>query len=103
MKVTIGSKAYFMALDRIPQTVAELAAYYGEKSALFCETVAEYSRYGSMFSKSDFVVPVEDLIDHIKKAKKTGFTVEMDGDDVVISKNRKDGTRVVATYSLIAA
>lgn len=104
MKIVSHSKAYYMALDKIPQVVAELRSYYSKnEDVLFRETVAEYSTSGFMYSKSDFVVTADDVMDHIKRSKKNGFIVEMNGDNVVISKDRSDGTRLVATYSAIAA
>lgn len=104
MQIVSHSKAYYMALERIPQAVAELCSYYSDKNeVLFHERVMEYSKSGSMYSKSDFVATADEVMSHVKRAKKNGFTVELDGDDVVVSKNRSDGTRVVATYSAIAA
>lgn len=100
MNIVRHSEAYYTLLDKIPQVVAQIKQWEGiTNKQLFAETVCEYTRSGSLFSKSSFCVDEDDILDHIKQAKKRAdCTIDVTDASVVITRSVKDGTKFVATY-----
>lgn len=104
MKIEKHSKAFLMAMDKIPQLVAELAEWEGVKKQIIQEEVCQYSSSGSMFGRSLFTIDADDMLDHIKKAKKRiDCTVEFCDNKVTIKRTMSNKEYCIATYTPITA
>ena len=66
MKIELFNKA----IDKIPNVVAQLAAYEEGKEEMILETVCEYSNHGTLWSKSSFVCSEPEMMDHLEQAKR---------------------------------
>lgn len=91
--------------DAICRTVSELAEYYTDNDAQRIKlTVNEYLPSGKLCGISTFAIDADDLLDHVKKAKKrTDCTVTVTDASVTITRTWANGGKYVAVYVPVAA
>lgn len=91
--------------DAICRTVSELAEYYTDNGAQRIKlTVNEYLPSGKLCGISTFAIDADDLLDHVKKAKKrTDCTVDVSDTTVTITRTWENGGKYVAVYVPVAA
>lgn len=85
------------ALDKIPEVVAKMAAHYQEEG-MYIEVVERFTSSGSMYSRDTFVVSEATLLDHVQRAHRKGFDVEVHDTLVQVVRHLSDGEKIVVKY-----
>lgn len=105
MKIQRHSKAYAMACERIPQVVAELCQeYLGASLQYFRQEVRCYTPSGFCFSRDLHTIDEDDLVDHIKKAKKRpDCSITISDTVITVRRDLRNGDYYIAEYTPITA
>lgn len=85
------------ALDKIPEVVANMAAHYQEEG-MYIEVAERFTSSGSMYSRDTFVVSEATLLDHVQRARRKGFDVEVHDTLVQVVRHLSDGEKIVVKY-----
>lgn len=94
------------AIDKIPTVIAQMAAYENGKEDMILETVCEYSKSGTLWSRSSFVCSEPDMLHHLEQAKRRADCeiILPDYDDpdndlfVTVKRTLSDGGYFIAEY-----
>lgn len=85
------------ALDKIPEVVAQMAAYYQEEG-MYIEVVEWYTGSGSMYSRDTHVVTEATLLNHIQRAHLKGFDIDVQDAFVQVVRHLSNGEKIVVRY-----
>ena len=85
------------ALDKVPELVAKMSAYYHEEG-MYVEVCEWYTSRGTMYNRDAFVITEATLIDHIERAHRKGFEISVTDEVVEVVRNLSDGERIVVRY-----
>lgn len=90
--------------NALANTIAGMKEYYSDTgSQIIKETIKEYSPSGTLWSVGHFVIDADDLLDHVKAAKKRRFTIDVTDDSVTITRTMNDGSKYVVSYVPVSA
>ena len=100
MKIIRHSPAFYAAVDKIPEPVAQIVQWEEPTNKqLVKETITEYGPSGSVWSINHFCIDEDDLLDHVKQAaRRTDCSVDITESLVTITRTLRDKSRKVATY-----
>lgn len=100
MKIVSHSKSFYSAMDKIPEAVAVLAAEYHDNTVqYFRQTVRWFTPGGSLYSMDTHLVDEDDILDHVKKAKKrSDCTILVSPTLVEVRRNLSSGDYIIAEY-----
>ena len=94
----MDKRLFDKALSKVPEAVAKMSNYYGVDKFFYKETVNEYTPSGTLWTKNYFTVTEYDLFDHINRAKRKGFAVDIADTVVTITRVMSDNSKYVVTY-----
>ena len=85
------------ALDKIPTVVAQMAAYYQEEG-MYIEVVEWFNEWGTMYSRDTHVVTEAELLNHIQRAHRKGFDIDIQDAFVQVVRHLTNGDKIVVRY-----